>query len=144
MHDWWPDTWEKLPASAPPPSPRRRRTLRRRGLPTSGGCAQLHLRKNQLLSAQLRNLHSFSTVWTKPGTCRCTTTATATTPTANSAVFCTVCIMHLSSTTTGMSTTTKNCTCRRAKLRNLHSFLLCLSKHLSLHNNEHVNDFVPS
>ena len=59
MHNWWPDTWEKLPASAPPPSPRRRRTLRRRGLPTSGGCAQLHLRKNQLLSAQLRNLHSF-------------------------------------------------------------------------------------
>ena len=22
MHDWWPNTWEKLPASAPPPSPR--------------------------------------------------------------------------------------------------------------------------
>ena len=20
MHDWWPDTWEKLPASAPPPA----------------------------------------------------------------------------------------------------------------------------
>ena len=32
--------------------------------------------------------------------------------TANSAVFCTVWIVHLSSTTTGMSTTPKNCTRR--------------------------------
>ena len=31
--NWWPVTWEsRLPATPPPPSPRRRRTLHRRGL----------------------------------------------------------------------------------------------------------------
>ena len=111
MHKWWPDTWEKLPASAPPPSPRRRRTLRRRGLPTSGGCAQLHLRKNLLLSAQLRNLHSFQHCLDQTGHLSLHNDGHGNHQNCETAVFCTVWTMHLSRTTTGMSTTPKNCTC---------------------------------
>ena len=62
----------------------------------------------------------FSTVRTKPGTCRCTTTGTASTQNCGTAVFCTVWTMHLSSTTTGMSTIPKNCTCGIDQLHSLH------------------------
>ena len=137
MHNWWPDTWEKLPASAPPPSPRRRRTLRRRGLPTSGGCAQLHLRKNQLLSAQLRNLHSFLHCLDQTGHLSLQRRAQQPPKTANSAVFCTVWIMHVSSTTTGMSTTPKNCTCR---IKPAAQFALCVPVSAALRNVQHSDD----
>ena len=41
-HDWWPDTWEKLPASAPPPEPSMtRNSSSSRAPPTAKTGAQL-------------------------------------------------------------------------------------------------------
>ena len=36
VHDWWPDTWEKLPASAPPPEPSSSHTCELEGRKTAG------------------------------------------------------------------------------------------------------------
>ena len=41
MHDWWPDTWEKLPASAPPPQPSMTKNSSSSRPPTAKTGAQL-------------------------------------------------------------------------------------------------------